>query len=605
MGDAGEDGATAHKEALSAYRALAEIGGLEPAGRDEDLVTMLIERLSPGAPDIETALDGKPVSALLGSMLSAIQPFTSMFRDILAFFERAKAQYGQAQWRLSVGEEFPELENFREFLDASSEIAIDFDAPAIDLLSAWRVLDIVNKDIAGWTAWSQALPELRNPTNLPDVDRWLGAYGEGYYMPFPESLRPEEFSEGWDDLARLILSVLHMLRETGTTRREILDAMSRPYSEAVPDIFDLRSLAAMELDGWLGKHARLLAGSTRFKPATTRATGAALHDFFSPFGRKNFSSKARIEDLRGILSLPAWKKRYEAYGVWVATRIVDAMEGHDIQIRHDRGNLPFAFKETILAEIGTARPPMVLFTERKVPLGSPVGKTRKSNAQPDFSVWTDEDYPRCVLVVEVKHYKKESRRNFGDALVDYAAAHLHADIVLVNYGPASDDYAALRGVKRATAIGHFAPGVPSTSDKFRKLVQEAVGHPVRVEKPELVLSRTEAIVIDVSGSMADVLTSTWLQRLLGFEPHATVHLVDHALRATLPAGEVSKWLSENGAGSSTSLITSLDGVLEEHASVLLVTDEDGAGSLSRLKVHPVEMEGVHPQVRLLRVQRTA
>ncbi|MBB6467947.1 hypothetical protein HNQ96_003830 [Aminobacter lissarensis] len=564
---------------------------------------MLIERISPGAPDIETALSGKPVSVLLGSMLSAIQPFTSMFRDILAFFERAKAQYGQAQWRLSVSDEFPELENFREFLDASSEIAIDFDAPAVDLLNAWRVLDTVNRDIAGWTAWSHALPDLRGPTDFPDVDRWLGAYDDGYYMPLPKSLRPEEFSEGWDDLARLIMAVLHMLRETGATRRQMLGAMSRPYSGAVPDIFGLRSLAAMDSDNWLGNHIRLLAGSTRFQPATTRATGAALRDFFSRFDSKNFSSKVRIEDLRGILSLPAWKKRYEAYGVWVATRMVDAMEGHDIQFRHDGGTLSFAFKETILAEIATARPPMVLFTERKVPLGSPVGKSRKNNAQPDFSVWTDEAYPRCVLVVEVKHYKKESRRNFGDALVDYGAAHPHAGIVLVNYGPAAADYSALRGVRRASAIGHFAPGMPNPSDKFRMLVQEAVGHPVRVEKPNAVLSRTEAIVIDVSGSMADVLASTWLQELLGFEPHATVHLVDHALRASLPAGEVSKWLSENGAGSSTSLMTSLDRVLELHASVLLVTDEDGAGSLSGLGVNPVEMEGVHQQVRLLRVQR--
>lgn len=605
MRDAGEDSATAHTDALTAYRALVEIGGLEPAGRDEDLVTMLIERISPGAPDIETALGGKPVSALLGPMLSAIQPFTSMFRDILAFFERAKAQYGQAQWRLSVGDEFPELENFHEFLDASSEIAIDFDAPAVDMLNAWRVLDTVNRDISGWTAWSQALPDLMGPTDLPDVDRWLGAYGDGYYMPFPESLRPEEFSEGWDDLARLIMAVLHILRETGGTRREMLDAMSSPYSGAVPDIFDLRSLAAMDADNWLGNHVRLLAGSTRFQPAITRAAGAALRDFFSSFDRKNFSSKVRIEDLRSILSLPAWKKRYEAYGVWVATRMVNAMDGHDIQIRHDGGHLPFAFKEAILADIGTARPPMVLFTERKVPLGSPVGKSRKNNAQPDFSVWTDEADPRCVLVVEVKHYKKESRRNFGDALFDYGAAHPHAGIVLVNYGPATDDYAALRRVRRATAIGHFTPGMPGPSDKFRMLVQEAVGHPVRIEKPEAVLSRTEAIVIDVSGSMVDVLASTWLKGLLGFEPRATVHLVDHALRATLPAGEVSKWLSENDAGSSTSLTTSLYRVLEEHASVLLVTDEDGAGSLSGLRVNPVEIEGVHPQVRLMRVQRMA
>jgi hypothetical protein len=103
------DGPRVHSDALGAYRALAKVGGLEPAGRDQDLVGMLIERISPGAPDIVTALNGTSVSMFLSAMLSAVQPFTAMFRDVLAFFERAKAHYGQAQWRLAVGDEFPEL----------------------------------------------------------------------------------------------------------------------------------------------------------------------------------------------------------------------------------------------------------------------------------------------------------------------------------------------------------------------------------------------------------------------------------------------------------------------------------------------------------------
>jgi hypothetical protein len=118
-----------------------------------------------------------------------------------------------------------------------------------------------------------------------------------------------------------------------------------------------------------------------------------------------------------LLSLPAWKKRHEFYGVWVATQIVGALEDHEVVINHDNGELKFAFAEARIADIESSRPKLSLFAERRTRLADPVGESRTSAVQPDYGIWTrSANFPKCVLVVEVKHYKKRSRRNFRAAL---------------------------------------------------------------------------------------------------------------------------------------------------------------------------------------------
>jgi hypothetical protein len=111
-----------------------------------------------------------------------------------------------------------------------------------------------------------------------------------------------------------------------------------------------------------------------------------------------------------------WKQRFETYGIWIATQIVGSLDDHDAVLHSDSGELKFAFNETRIADIETANPRLSHFSERRVALVDPVGKSRTESAQPDFSIWTEGGgSSEYVLVVEVKHYKKCSRRNFREA----------------------------------------------------------------------------------------------------------------------------------------------------------------------------------------------
>ena len=64
----------------------------------------------------------------------------------------------------------------------------------------------------------------------------------------------------------------------------------------------------------------------------------------------------QARDIERLLSLPAWKKRYELYGVWVATEVAQALKDHEIVINHSNAELKFAFREARILDLKSARP---------------------------------------------------------------------------------------------------------------------------------------------------------------------------------------------------------------------------------------------------------
>ena len=172
-----------------------------------------------------------------------------------------------------------------------------------------------------------------------------------------------------------------------------------------------------------------------------------------------------------------WKMRYELYAVWVATNIVRALEGHEITIKFENGELKFAFREAIIADVETAEPKVSLISERRTSLSNPVGKGRKEAVQPDFGLWAyglQHDY--CVMVIEVKHYKRRSRRNFRDLLIDYANAHPKATVILVNYGPVGSKFDDLpREIEdRCRMIGPMNPETRQNKGSSWKLSENVL-----------------------------------------------------------------------------------------------------------------------------------
>ena len=126
-----------YQDSLSAWQGLSKIGGLELDARDEDLVDQLRIELDPEASSLEDALASATTDVFLQALFRAIQPFSTMFRDVLGFFKKAGAREGQSQWKLRIENVILELQHFEEFLEHWDSIRCAFEVPAIDWTGAF------------------------------------------------------------------------------------------------------------------------------------------------------------------------------------------------------------------------------------------------------------------------------------------------------------------------------------------------------------------------------------------------------------------------------------------------------------------------------------
>ncbi len=396
-----------HTSAAAVWADLKARGGLEPDGRDEGLEETLRVRLSPLASSLTAALDATSTDELIRALFDALHPYAEMFRDTLSFFEKAGARHGRQQWRLSVGETPIELQHFRDFLQKWDTVEGDLAVPAVDFeangvhWNAWRVHPPLF-DVATGAARNEI------PVGDTETDRWLADYRRGHLQPFPTSLMPERLEAGFFELSALAVVALENVRAVTDHRdglRIYLNAAMR--GEGRRDGLSLPSLALRETDLWFGS---LIAGLAyaRTLPETARHdVGSALSRVWAAYPIRHHRARITMSELLEILSLPVWRKRHELYAVWIATEIVSAIPDHDYEIHHDQGRIVFAFRETLLATISTARPRVRLLGERKTPLAHPVGKGKSRNVQPDFGLWKSQGgVEECGLVIEVKHYKE-------------------------------------------------------------------------------------------------------------------------------------------------------------------------------------------------------
>ncbi len=533
-----------------------------------------------------------------------------MFRDILDFFERAGAREGQTQWKVSVGDEFVDLRHFEEFLEYWNNIECEIDIPAIDRASAFILNDVrLEFGSFDYLREKQARDGSKT-TGLEDVDAWLSEYSKGRYAQFPESLHPDKLGPGLDDAAWIVIAALSVIRRRGLNREEMhSEHRARSYKSDERDVLHPWTIAQNETDFWLQSCVQYLARLSVKPEDERKAFGEKLASAYAKFPRRRISANIQIKDLERLLSLPAWKKRYEFYGVWVANEIVRALDGHDIVINHADGELKFAFAEARIADVKTARPKVSLFSERRSPLAEPIGKSRVSSVQPDFGIWTRGSQPdNCIMIVEVKHYKKRSRRNFREALIDYAHAHPIATVLLVNYGPVGSAFADLPSavIDRCILIGYLNPEDRSAQVRFRELVRKCVGDPVSTTSHAKRVNFAEAIVIDTSQSMSEILGSDWfmdfIDDLEGYP--CKIILADTRIRALENYATLKDWFSRNVLGHSTSLAGPISELLISHECIVVLTDRDGMNSFSDLDATIIELDvdGLS-DVRLLQVSR--
>lgn len=567
------------RTASEAWQQLKAKGGIEPKGRDKDFVEALTRALSPNAKTIEQALTQVDIDGFVAAMFETIGPFAAIYAEILAFFRRANAASSKDAITLELNEIPFDLGHFTQFIETAQTVLGIHELVLLSDGNAWGFRH----------ALGRSRHMARAPALAPDVDHWCKQWQEGVYAPYPASLIPARMNSGLRDAAAIANAALQTLRVVSPTKDDTRRLLADIPADATTSLggLDAHTIANLERDYWLFSVIESLGQAAKLTADDQADIVDAVANVLNGLPRTPVDTA--LSQLEMLVSLPAWKKRYDLYAVWVATVIISALPNHTLEIHAKGGILPFAFKKTLLATIEAIEGQAFLYSERQAELANPRGKSRKDHVQPDYSLWRPDDH--CRLVIEVKHYKTPDKRKFSEVLADYADAHPHAQVVLVNYAGTGDILDAMPDVDadtrdRCRHISNLTPYNLPAKARLQQMVRDSVGLPARALSPHKLL-------VDVSGSMdpafrggRESVMASWMQSD-EVDPAAEVVFVgtEESWRGNVK--EAVNRLRNFSPAGGTSLCESAIRLLEHTDRLLVATDDGGLADLEtdpRLKV---------------------
>ncbi len=601
-----------NRDPLSAWQHLRAQGGLEVNGRDKDLGGRILNHLDPRASSLEQALSATDMTSFVRAFFEALHPYVSMFRDILDFFEHSDATRGESRWRLQVDDTDLGLEHFREWLTIWDGIATTaITVPAIDAKAAWQLYEIL---LERRVVQVQLRNSFQNkPLDISnDVRHWVSAYEKGDYLPLPESLnllrRVPALAKS-TLIAFAVLQRLLNLKLTPTLLKELYDEQFRdgrmPGGHCAfdpSDGFNIWTIAQHETDLWLRSFVIALSASSQLPISELTVMGKELDIITDRYPMQAVQVDVTVSDLESVLSLPIWEKRFDLYSVWIATEIIRALKGHDVEIHHDHGRIPFAFKETTIATIHSSPGPFKLISERRIPLEKPKGEGRKGGVQPDHGLWTRTNGREvCKMVIEVKHYKNSSKAKFINVFEDYARALPEGDIYLINHGPAGNAaYEVSRTIRdRCKSIDQLTASNVAAREQLASAVRKCIGDPMPrwPTEPQRLKSST-ALLIDVSGSMHATMRSAtmnlFIRVLANCELPAKLVAADQKIVGVWETGETGFDELLQLDGGSTDLSQPVSELLNTYKYVLVITDKEGVATIQGVEITPYSEQVVTP-----------
>lgn len=580
-----------HTNPLSAWEQLCEQGGIELKGRDEGLDQKIQTLLDPTAKSFSDALSSTTMEKFVEAFFKSLFPYVEMFRGILDFFENSDATKGSEQWILKVGEIDLDLDHFRQWLLGWEKLGKGaIFAPSIDSKAQWKIFEILQSKIyRGMWNQSKDLSKFED-----DVQRWISEIESGLYRPLPKSLTPNQIPKQLSKVASILYVKLQILLNLGLTRERLMEMVRQNRNvDSEQDVFAFWSIAQTETDYWIREMAYLLSSAALLPERDLDRLGSDLDIITNQFPIRPFEVDVSISDLESILSLPIWQQRHELYAVWIATEMIRALRGHKVEIHHDKGNIQFGFKETLVATVHSSPGPFKLISERRVGLENPQGEGRIGGVQPDHQLWTSNwKGETCMMAVEVKHYKNSAKRKFVDIFEDYARALPKAEVYLVSHGPEGKAVNELSGGIRGRCytIGKLTTLNTDAREQFQTAVRDCVGEPIEISPstPPTDRKLIEVILFDVSGSMVSLLSSTamtnYLRYLISTRKPTKFVAADTRILGSFDATEEGYQGLLSIAGGMTNLGTPIAELLKIHDSVLVITDDEGMATVEKFEL---------------------
>lgn len=604
-------------------------GGLDVEGYDEDLVNLLTATLAASAPHWDSSkpfsanlkCSGLTIEQFVYSFFSAVEPYARMLADIYGFFETHGVKTGDRALRLQFdfgakkGELEFDIESFREMSRAWDKVVSKAFVTLWDDNSLWRLASYFAEHRTPWGRYEDVQATLG-----PFIDSW----NRGMWPSLPP--RPKVGDQATDAVIEKMWGVLerflddcraaavdqHSLREKASKAQEVLSG----GRDAVWDIVVLARVCgdhwprtfAVSVQRWVG-HLRSLRRQARVIAAGP--TVAAVDTLVASRPKAFRSVRVFRRVLEDILALPMWTRRHELYACWVLAQLNRALRLYDPALHVDDGVLRLGFRATHIATAQSSAGPLFVMSEVRTPaMGTPKGKGRKRNVQPDFRIMRASSGARTtrgaepsaetLLVLEVKQYGRAGRSNFVNAISDYAAACPSAAVVLVNYGEAPKSFLGDVEAKyraRVTLVGGLRPypeGEGSTElgkkGDFESSVLRALPPPVLKGAATALKGLTwmgsdGVLAVDVSGSMQAHLETQNFRSAL----EAAVSAWRFRRIVAISDREVRSWTTEEFrldelakvAGGTTDIRSALNQYRSKLDQFLLFTDDEGAEQVAQ------------------------
>ncbi len=424
---------------------------------------------------------------LLAVLLKSLKPFSLMMSDLLKMFEEANAQYSNSNIQIKF-----DFDDAKTHLDLDLEHFRVYQKTLIKMVNYELQLELSNP-------WDDFVYPLEKIIAMDNNNISLG------YGPIPNEIKQwmEKYrneKENWPDSLPLppkcgIERLDDLIEDIWQIPKAACDLYNSCY-ESDLGRWDSLSKKSMEFescfytdegDYWIGSFVKLICYFVnRIRSAEQagdpnlciKKLGDMLEDYRDKMPFVSVKSDRLLKEFLDLLNLPFWEKRYALYSAWVSTQIISAFEKDKVRFNVIEGTLSYSFGGSTIAIIEHDSIELKLIAELRTPFEGVKGHGRKHNIQPDYSLCiNDETEPlNTVLVVECKQYKKPSRRNFIDAVEDYAGGRPIAQIMLVNYTFIPDSFKTKLPKSVPERVPYFDKLVPGdkSCEIFRRAIKNSL-----------------------------------------------------------------------------------------------------------------------------------
>ena len=428
----------------------------------------------------------------LSVLLKLLKPFSLMMSDLLGMFEEAGAQSSDDNIQINFDFEDAktnfglDLYNFRVYHETlvklvNYELQLEESNPWFDFIKP------IKKVIPDKEYYCRSYDQFPN-----DIVQWLKEYDNKEinwpnYFPLP----PQSGIKEIDVLISEIWQIPKKACELYNNCYQADLGRGGSLSEKRQNFQWVSEFYRAEHDCWLGLFVEYICYITN----EIREINSFANDpteFISEIEKRlkafndslpivSTESERIVKEWLDMLNLPIWKKRYALYSAWVSTQIISVFDKHNVRFNVVDGTISFSFGGSVIAYIEHDYIELALIAELRTPYAGVKGHGRTNSIQPDYSLCIYDSSnlknpKNTVLVVECKQYKRPSKKNFNEAVEDYAGGRPLAQIILVNYTSIPKSFKTKLPKEVFERVPFFDALIPGdkSCDNFKEAVKKAL-----------------------------------------------------------------------------------------------------------------------------------